>query len=523
MSTTLELDIITFIEHPDLLNDRSLSPGQKTCLKTIYGLPLGPEELEIYLRASGRQNYQPTEHREATLLAGRRGGKTGKIGATIACYEAIRDHGLAPGEEAYVMVIAPTIAQARIAFRCIRSYLRGSPVLSKRVVSTTKDEIKLDNGITIGCYACSYDGVRGRTIIAAICDEMAFWSSDETAANADEEVIVALRPGMITVRNAKLLKISTPFRKEGLLWKEYQQRGELDFPVLQLSSAELNPTLASAALARERGRSEEKYRREFLAEFTDSITGWIVPELLEPCIVRGRTEVPYMPDATYLAVADPAFVRDDFALAILSRRNNGRVVVHRVARWSGTKAAPLGHEDILAQVKATLSEYHLNALTGDQHCFAVIQQLLDKLGIYYHKYNFDARTRPEIFANLRHLLAQHLIELPDVPELLRQLRNLQEHRTDRGQVDVRAAGGGKDDLAVAVALAASELSKQPSAPLPFLVPVAEPQPVRVECNSWAGQPSYTTLNVEPDIGDAIINGRGLTPEQLDRLLFPGDI
>jgi len=513
------LGITEFIAHPDLLNDRSLSKGQKTFLKSTYGLPLDAEELDLYKHASGRQTYTPVEHSEATCIAGRRGGKTGKIASTMAIYEAFRDHGVPPGEEAFVMLLAPTVKQARIAFRCIRSYLRGSRVLSKHIVSVTKDEIVLDNSITIGCYASTYDGVRGRTIVAAICDEMAFWPHDEAAANPDEEVLAALRPGMATVRNPKLLKISTPFAKQGVLWKEYQRRSELDFPVLQFSSAELNPTLKPSILEKERNRDEGKFCREYLAEFVDSINGWIVPELLEPCIVRGRLEVPYKSDVTFLAVADPAFVHDDFALAVLSRGDDGRIVVHRVVRWSGTKAAPLGHEDVLAQVKSILTEYQINSLTGDQHCFDVIRQLLERLGVHYRKYNFDARTRAEIFANLRHLLSQRKIELLDNPELVRQLRNLQEHRTDRGQVDIRPGGGGKDDLAVAVALAASELSKQPAAPSPFLV--SGPPPLRTDYSYWAG-PTYTTLNVEPDIGAAIIDGRRLTPEQVNRLLFGDD-
>ena len=89
-----------------------------------------------------------------------------------------------------------------------------------------------------------YDGVRGRTIIAVICDEMAFWPHEETAANPEEEVIAALRPGMIAVTNPKLVKISTPFAKQGLLWTDFQQRTELDFPVWQLPSHEMNPKIS---------------------------------------------------------------------------------------------------------------------------------------------------------------------------------------------------------------------------------------------------------------------------------------
>jgi len=52
--------------------------------------------------------------------------------------------------------------------------------------------------------------VRGRIIVAVIADEIAFWADDQSA-NPAQEVLDALRPGMITVRNAKLVKISTPF------------------------------------------------------------------------------------------------------------------------------------------------------------------------------------------------------------------------------------------------------------------------------------------------------------------------
>ena len=287
----LPLDIIQFIRHADLLNDQSHSEVQVACLKSIYGLPLNPVELSIYQECTGRTYEEGMEQQEVTIVAGRRGGKTGKIAAPIVCYEAFRSHGLKPGEEGFVMLLAPTVAQARIAFRYVRNYLRRSPVLSKCIVSTTKNEINLDNGIVIGCYASTHNGVRGRTIVTAVCDELAFWPRGESA-DSDEEVIGALDPGTSTIPNSKLLKISTPYSKSGVLWMDFQHRTELDFPVWQVSSIRMNPTIDVKMLERKKRRNEEKYRREYLAEFTDSINSWIIPEILDPCIVRGRVEVP---------------------------------------------------------------------------------------------------------------------------------------------------------------------------------------------------------------------------------------
>jgi Terminase large subunit, ATPase domain len=463
----LPINIIEFARHPDLLNDTCHSASQKVCLTSIYGLPLRPDELQIYQRGTGRPIYNAAEQREITIIAGRRSGKTGKLAAPICCFEAFRDHGLPPGEEAHVMLLAPTLKQARIAFRYIRDYLRNSPVLTKRIVRITKEEIVLDNGVVIGCYPCTYDGVRGRTIIAVICDELAFWSDEEDSANPAEEVIAALRPGMATVRNPKLVKISTPFGKTGLLWREFQQRSELDYPVWRLSTQEMNPTIDTSFLEHERRRNEEEFCREYLGEFTDSINGWITPEILDPCIIRGRQQLPSMPKVRYMAALDPASRHDDFALAILHESAEGKIAVDKITRWTGTKSAPLVFEFVLGEVRDILSLYGLNSAIGDQFYFDVLNQYFLKLGIYYESRVFSANTRATIFGNMKQLLLSQKIELLDDPELIRQFRRLREQKTARGQIDVRPIGGALDDLAVAVALAARELTIQE----PLLPPI----------------------------------------------------
>ena len=104
---TKELNIIDFITDLNLLEGSELSPAQQTIHKATYGLELSPAELDIYRHATGREIYEPREHKEATYIVGRQGGKSSRIGAIIATYEACRDHGLKRGERAYVLLIAP--------------------------------------------------------------------------------------------------------------------------------------------------------------------------------------------------------------------------------------------------------------------------------------------------------------------------------------------------------------------------------------------------------------------------------
>ena len=428
----LKMTIVDFVRRSDVLNDQTLSETQITCLKSIYGLPLNDHEREIYFRGTGRTTYEEKEQPEATIIPAMR-RKNGKAGSFDRMLRSISRSRSPSGEDAYIMLLAPTLKQAKIAFRFIREYLQNSPILSKRVTCKTRDEITLDNNVVIGCHACTQDGVRGRTVVAIVCDEIGFWAVDKDAANPADEVLAALRPGMASVRNAKLIKISTPFTKSGVLWEEFQRRGELDYPVWQVSTFDMNPTVTPEMkmVKSERQRSEEKYRREYLAEFTDAVNGWIVPEILDPCIARGRRELPYHPDMHYVAAIDPASRKNDFALAIVHRLADGTVVVDKVARWAGTKNFPLPFEPVLDHIKQILESYGINSVTGDQYyCDAIGEHLL-KLGIVYKVFNFGSQTRGKLFAQLKHLLVQGKIEILDDVELLRELRNLREKLRQR--------------------------------------------------------------------------------------------
>ena len=495
----VQLNILQFIENQDLINDESLSTAQKAVLKSIYGLPLEPDELAVYFRGTGRKSYEAgVEQLEVTLIAGRRSGKTQRIAARIAIYEAVRDHGLPKGEEARVMLLAPTVSQARIAFRAIRRDLRRSRVLSEMVVRITREEIELTNGVTIGCHAATYDGVRGHTIVCVICDEIGFWACEDSAANPADEIIDALRPGMDTVCNAKLVKISTPFGKQGILWQEFQQRAEKSFPVWQLASQEMNPALSSSILDQAKRRNPGTFDREYLAQFTDIATSWILSDALDACRMRDRRQNPLLNGGIYVCALDPATRDDDFALAILHRRSDGTIVLDRVTTWTGTKAAPLIVRDVVREIASIVRSYGLNTAFGDQYCFDMLAQHLREVGIYYQGFPFGTHTRADIFGNLKQLLLERRIELLDHPELLVQLRHLQEHQNARGYITVQPPIGERDDLAVAVALGAMLLVREPLGPAPVSIGrQTQPPGVRVERNQ---------AGVEHNILDTMVPG-----------------
>jgi hypothetical protein len=282
---------------------------------------------------------------------------------------------------------------------------------------------------------------------------------EETAANPEREVFAALRPAMATFPNAKMIKISTPYRKEGILWRDFQERESLGHLVWQASSKEMNPTISDDVLEEAQRENPEQFRREYLAEFTDSLVGWITPEILDPCVMRGRRELPRVSNGTYVAAVDPAFTNTDFGFAVLHRSDDGNITVVYAARWTGSQKAPLNLETVSAQINDVLQRYGINSLVGDQYCYAVLRQQFEKLGVYYREFSFGAHTRASIYGNLRQLMTQKKITIVDVPELLRQLMSLEEIRASNGNIDIRPPRSSKDDMAIPVALAAFELSR----------------------------------------------------------------
>ena len=89
---------------------------------------------------------------------------------------------------------------------------------SKLIERSILEQIDLKNGLTIEIQTASFRTVRGYTIVAALCDEAAFWRGDETSSTPDVEIVNALRPAMATVPGSMLLIASSPHAKQGVLW-----------------------------------------------------------------------------------------------------------------------------------------------------------------------------------------------------------------------------------------------------------------------------------------------------------------
>jgi hypothetical protein len=455
------VDIITAIRDQRLINDREISPAQEALLRSIYGLPFADDaQLAIFRAATGRAEfeYTPQIFRDVSVLAGRRSGKTTKICANLAVYEAcIASHPIPIGERAVVCVIAPTEKQARITFAIIRGKIERSPTLASLIANTRAGQseslIELSNSIDISVAAAHSKHVRGPAYVCGILEEAAFFRDSETGSYNLDEIILAIRPGMLTLPDSKLIRVSSPWSKTGPCWDDYHLRDERpDTLSWKLPSWEMNPALPAKELERERKRDVDYFNREYGAEFVDAAEALIASADVDAAIRSGVRETPPNQQLKYYAAIDASGLggRDRFAFMIghaAVKGNSGvGLALDCLRLWSRDSVT-----HVLDEVAILARSYRVHSITCDQFAFAYLKELLRQKNLEAVQLPFTVRSKTEIFVKLKTDFVQGRIQLLDNQQLRRELVFLEARRTSGGNVSI---GGGRehDDLACALAV-----------------------------------------------------------------------
>jgi hypothetical protein len=300
-------------------------------LKAMFGLNLNDAELAIFRQCTNRSAPVPGGYLDATLIIGRRGGKSlilALIAAYLACFFDWRPF-LTGGEKGVLLIVAASRSQAAVIFKYLRGML-GIPLLSEMIERETLDTIELTNSITIEIQTASYKTIRGRTVVAALADELAFWS-DDTSANPDTEIINALKPAMATIPKAMMLKASSPYARRGALWNDHRKHfGKNDSSVLvwQADTRTMNPSVPESFIAAAYEDDASAASAEYGATFRSDIESFIAREAVDACVVPGRFELPPRESVRYVAFVDAAggSGADSMTMAVAHREGERAVL-----------------------------------------------------------------------------------------------------------------------------------------------------------------------------------------------------
>jgi hypothetical protein len=425
----------------------------RTILIAAMGEPLTPDEMVTFTALTGRSKPPPRRVEELLAVVGRRGGKSRSM-ATLAAYIAglcTHDDVLVRGERGVLLCIAPDQRQAKITLEYAAAAFDATPILAQLVENQTSDTLELTNGITIEVRAASFRRLRGPTYIAVIADETAFWYSDEASANADTEILNAVRPGLATT-NGPLILASSPYAKRGETWglysRHYGNDGDPLILVVQAESRTLNPSLPASVVERALERDHAAASAEYLARFRDDISAFVPRDVVEACVDRDCRERRPVGGTRYRAFVDPSGGSNDAMTLAISHRDGDRVVIDATREVR----PPFSPEGVVQDFAALLRSYRITKVCGDRYGGEWPREQFRKRGIMYDPAD---KAKSDLYRDLLPLLNSASIVLLNNERLVAQLAGLERRVSRGGRDSIDHAPGGHDDLCNAVAGAAS--------------------------------------------------------------------
>jgi terminase large subunit-like protein len=422
----------------------------RALLIAAMGEELDNDERTIFQSVTGRPGEPQERVEEFWVVAGRRSGKT-RCAALLAVYmAALVDHKdkLSVGERGLVLFLAANVKQAQIAFNYCAAIFDAVPLLRSLVKNTTADTISLSNGIDLEIRAASFRGLRGVTAVAVIGDEASFWRTDELSANADAEILNAVRPALATT-GGPLVVISTPYAKQGAVYEtwrsQYGAAGDPRILVAQGASRDFNPSLPQSVVDRAIERDAQAAAAEYLGEFRGDIQTFVAREVVDACVSRGVYERSPATGVKYFGFVDPSGgSSDSMTLAIGHREASGLIVIDCLRE----RKAPFSPDAVVSDFVTALQSYRVLTVYGDRYGGEWPRERFSKHGIIH--YSCD-KAKSDLYLHALPLLMSGKLDLLDNQRLVSQLAGL-ERRTGRGGRDsVDHRSGAHDDLANACA------------------------------------------------------------------------
>ena len=410
------------------------------------------------------------------------------IASWIAAYETYRllkiyhpqlYYNMLPDHEIHITTVATSEDQANLLFRNIVGYFNQCVYFHRYMNKPTNDKVQIRSrrdldkygesgkaSIVINSSPCSARGVRGKNNIVTIMDEEAHFVEEDTQSNkSDKTVYDALTPSIAQFgRDGRIINISSPLNKSGLLWDLYNRslEGAENILMIKAPSWEINTSLAPDFLRGRYHADPVTYDCEFGGEFSDRVKSWMPEEYLRRVIYpelkpkrNGKVRTPYFMgvdigfkgDGTAIAISHVESCKDE------EGRNVDRIEVDLVdniaagvGQFEGCDV--LQFEDIADWIQNICSKFYVVKGLVDQYNGIVVYQNLTNRGLsqfemIYHTKNFNS----EMYQNFMMLTIDKKIKLynektneynNEDSDLIEELLKLQVKQYSKNIIEVEA-------------------------------------------------------------------------------------
>lgn len=382
---------------------------------------------------------------DAVACCGRQFGKSMGFGA-YGCWFATTQ------ADRQLFVIAPSVDQSRIIFNEIAYQFSHTPLaalVNGKIKEYPFPHIRLINGSEIhGRGANNPQFIRGKPIHKALLDEAAFFKNG---------VIKNVIEPMFTVTgkypHCGMAMISTPFGQGDFYEYAMAAKAGKHGRYFHYTSYD-NPHADRARLDRikeENGEDSLLWLTEYMAEFVDDDLAVFPSKLIKSALERYDSlyedRFPLAPQEghRYTQGVDLANVRDYFVSTIFDVSDLSLVPLVHMDRM---QKKGYGHYKEVVRRNWRTYGHPKTLIDATSLGESVVEDLSD---VRAEGWKFSPQSKYEVVQELSRMFAEHRIALPNVREIIDELRYFQYSFTPSKTLKMEAARG-HDDIVMSLAL-----------------------------------------------------------------------
>jgi len=416
------------------------------------------------LFAHGILNFQPFSYQEKLLndqserivaCMGRQTGKTTTI-ATKAIHYAFTH------PNTTTLIVSPSMRQSMIMFDKILSFINANPYLKRSITRKTRTIIQLSTQSQIIALPCSEHLLRGYTANLAICDEASF---------IPETIITEIIYPMISTTKGTTILLSTPWDKNHFFYKAFLNPS---YSTHKIPSAQ-NPLIPPEFLAEmQQTMTQDAYKREYEAEFTEAATSYFQQELIRKCIEKAQqiNLEPYLnleqtiQKAQYFAGLDLGKLQDHSALAIVQKDNALFKLV-----YCCQFPLQMPYTEVINTIVRADEKFCFKKLLTDQTGLGepILENIKEQGLDCAEGETLTQDTKTDLLTNLKLVMEQEQLAIPYNKALCQQINDQQFSYGKNGKLSFNHPPNSHDDMLWALALAVYAAKSQPTPKL-WVVP-----------------------------------------------------
>lgn len=457
-----------------------LTPGQRVIALVAFD-GLEPQDLtgddrELARVIFGEVDIIPPEARAVVVaVCGARGGKSYILCGLRLLHLALTVPltSLAPGEQATGLIVAPDLRLARQALRYALGAAKRAAAIAALIRSESNDGFVLerpDGTVALEALPATRGGsaLRGRSLVAAVLDEAAFFRDEDYAIN-DAEIFKAVSPRVMP--EGQVIIASTPWAEGiGLLYSEFNDNHGAPKTAIAAHAPTLllrDDAKTRTMVERERERDPDNAAREFDAVFMSAGAGlFFDPSAIDASVDR-LAAVPLLHNPACIVTVGADFgFRSDASALVVARLEDDRCRIADIVELRPKRGAPLVPSAVVASFAEVAKRFGSAAVIADRHYEEAIREHLGTHHLRLVPAPDGLAGKLETYTRARALIHEGKVRLPNHPRLVAQLKAVTSKPTPGGGLTIASPrrGGAHGDLVSALVLALAALPSTTAAP-----------------------------------------------------------